>query len=675
MSGKANKQRGGASGKAKKQRGAGSRKPETEKRYPMPCPGCREMIDARDKLCPHCGIDTDAKLAPFRLVFTIVAIGIAALVASQLTCCKGREASAPRATTSDAGPAEPAREVEPNDTVEQAMPIEPKSQVRGAVAAGERDLYRLELAGSGGLRVHAGLDDAAPAGLRVAVLDAAGERRGEAVAPGRLGALGVVPGTYVVAVEAGSAAGEYTLSVDAAAAGNGVEWEPNDELANASPLMPLRAAGAGEADEAKLLGATAGRGWWSSEGDRDCYALPAGLRGGFELVVEVQPPPAVAARIAVWDAPAEDSDERRLLAASEGSAVGEAHRVSVGSWGWKPPMVACVSAVSGADFGAPYRLEVQAYEPKDGDAIEIEPNDETRVAQHVPPEVSVRGHLADGDVDRFVLEPRPEGDLAVSLAPRAGHRARLSLLDVDERELARAEAGDDGSATAKARGVVYVVVGSPTDEATEAAKPASESSYALELATASTKPDKKKARKACRADAKHCCLEDGRVVRPGGCQPSYPPNVQPATRRGVDGRCVHIKCTLKCLPATARIATPRGAVEVSSLAVGDSVWTVDADGARVAAPLLRVEARPVLGMHSVVELELADGRVVRASAGHPTAAGDELGDLSVDDVLDGARVVARRVLPYEGAHTWDILPAGATGQYWSDGVLIGSTLR
>src|SRR6188474_1944215 len=62
---------------------------------------------------------------------------------------------------------------------------------------------------------------------------------------------------------------------------------------------------------------------------------------------------------------------------------------------------------------------------------------------------------------------------------------------------------------------------------------------------------------SCPADV--CCrMPDGTMVHPGGCQPSYPDNVQPATVRGDDGACEPIECYLKCLPATARIATPSG---------------------------------------------------------------------------------------------------------------------
>ena len=179
----------------------------------------------------------------------------------------------------------------------------------------------------------------------------------------------------------------------------------------------------------------------------------------------------------------------------------------------------------------------------------------------------------------------------------------------------------------------------------------------------------------CRADQTHCCMPDGRLVVPGGCQPSYPPGVQSATRRGADGSCEQIPCSLRCLPETARIDTPGGPVRVSALRVGDLVYTRDATGARVAQPALRVGAVPVTGAHRMIELSLADGRVVRASAGHPVMrGGPTFGELRVGDRLDGSEIVAVGAIPYEGSHTWDVLPAGPTGEYWTDGVRVGSTL-
>jgi hypothetical protein len=45
-------------------------------RYPMPCPGCRRIIDARERYCPYCGIDTDAKLWPLRAALPLGAVAI-----------------------------------------------------------------------------------------------------------------------------------------------------------------------------------------------------------------------------------------------------------------------------------------------------------------------------------------------------------------------------------------------------------------------------------------------------------------------------------------------------------------------------------------------------------------------------------------------------------------------
>jgi hypothetical protein len=180
----------------------------------------------------------------------------------------------------------------------------------------------------------------------------------------------------------------------------------------------------------------------------------------------------------------------------------------------------------------------------------------------------------------------------------------------------------------------------------------------------------------CTADASHCCMPDGTVVRPGGCQPSYPDNVQPATERAADGTCFQIECHLKCLPEDARIATPRGDVPVRELAAGDEVWTLDGEGRRVAARVYVTSSVPVIERHEIVEVTLDDGRTVRASAAHPLAErGGTVGELAPGARFDGATIAAVRTLAYDAPRTWDVLPDGATGAYWADGVLLGSTLR
>jgi hypothetical protein len=129
-----------------------------------------------------------------------------------------------------------------------------------------------------------------------------------------------------------------------------------------------------------------------------------------------------------------------------------------------------------------------------------------------------------------------------------------------------------------------------------------------------------------------------------------------------------------CLARGTRIATPSGDVAVEDLKVGDVVWTLDAAGARVAAPLLEIGSTPVPATHRVVQLRLSDGRAVDVSPRHPTADGRNVGDLAAGDGYDGALVVSAELTPYAGGATFDVLPTGATGMYWANGVLLGSTI-
>jgi hypothetical protein len=130
-----------------------------------------------------------------------------------------------------------------------------------------------------------------------------------------------------------------------------------------------------------------------------------------------------------------------------------------------------------------------------------------------------------------------------------------------------------------------------------------------------------------------------------------------------------------CLARGTRIATPAGEVAVEALRVGDIVWTLDPSGRQVAAPLVAVGSTPVPPTHEVVRLELSDGRSVDVSPGHPTADGRSVGSLGVRADYDGATVVAARHMRYADGFTFDVLPAGGTGLYWANGVLLGSTLR
>jgi Hint domain-containing protein len=129
-----------------------------------------------------------------------------------------------------------------------------------------------------------------------------------------------------------------------------------------------------------------------------------------------------------------------------------------------------------------------------------------------------------------------------------------------------------------------------------------------------------------------------------------------------------------CLAAGTLIDTPRGAISVENLRVGESVWTMNGSGKRVSGTILRTSRVPVPASHQALHVILSDGRELWASPGHPTADGRMLADLKVNDLLDGARVIKVERLHYGGAATYDLLPSGGTGFYWANGILMGSTL-
>jgi hypothetical protein len=137
---------------------------------------------------------------------------------------------------------------------------------------------------------------------------------------------------------------------------------------------------------------------------------------------------------------------------------------------------------------------------------------------------------------------------------------------------------------------------------------------------------------------------------------------------------VIVSCPI-CLAAQTLIDTPNGGVPVSRLRVGDLVWTVDSSGMRMAVPLVETGRVPARLDHQMVHIILDGTREVRVSPGHPTADGRLIGELREGDRLDGELVLSARREPYGQLYTYDVLPAGDTGQYWADGVLLGSTLR
>ena len=129
-----------------------------------------------------------------------------------------------------------------------------------------------------------------------------------------------------------------------------------------------------------------------------------------------------------------------------------------------------------------------------------------------------------------------------------------------------------------------------------------------------------------------------------------------------------------CLAAGTTISTPDGPIPVSHLRVGMPIWTPAPDGGRQLARVQSVGHVPMPLGHDAVRLALADGRQVTASAGHPTLDGRTLGQLRAGDILDGSRVIAVEIIHLHDSGTYDVLPSGASGAYWANGVLMRSTL-
>lgn len=130
-----------------------------------------------------------------------------------------------------------------------------------------------------------------------------------------------------------------------------------------------------------------------------------------------------------------------------------------------------------------------------------------------------------------------------------------------------------------------------------------------------------------------------------------------------------------CLARGTQIDTPSGPMAVERLRLGDEVWTLTATGRRVPGTVLALGTATAPPDHRVVRLELADGRSVTASPGHPLADGRPLGSLRVGDLVDGSRVVAAERVSYGGGETYDLVVSGETGWYLSGGIRLASTLR
>ena len=129
-----------------------------------------------------------------------------------------------------------------------------------------------------------------------------------------------------------------------------------------------------------------------------------------------------------------------------------------------------------------------------------------------------------------------------------------------------------------------------------------------------------------------------------------------------------------CLARETPIDGPDGSVPVDRLRMGDSIWTLDRRGRRIAGAVVALGSTAAPQGHPVVAVTLADGRRVTASPGHQLADGRAIGELRVGDAVDGSSVLSLQPLRYDGGSTFDLVVSGETGIYLAAGIPLRSTL-
>jgi hypothetical protein len=158
-----------------------------------------------------------------------------------------------------------------------------------------------------------------------------------------------------------------------------------------------------------------------------------------------------------------------------------------------------------------------------------------------------------------------------------------------------------------------------------------------------------------------CCSVPGPVAMGPSCTP---PNES--------GTCPLGCAACVCASPDSLIATPSGERAISDLRAGDLVYSVHR-GQVVAVPILQA-VHVAAPNHVIVEVTLANGRVIEMSPRHPTADGRTFAELRAGGLLQGEGIASVRSKPFAFPETYDILPESDTGAYFAAGTLVGSTL-
>lgn len=124
------------------------------------------------------------------------------------------------------------------------------------------------------------------------------------------------------------------------------------------------------------------------------------------------------------------------------------------------------------------------------------------------------------------------------------------------------------------------------------------------------------------------------------------------------------------LSADTRIRTKDIEKKVVEIKEGDIVLTTN----NIAVPVIKtsmIEAKE----HKILKIKFNDATVLEISPAHPTADGRLFKDLKTGDLIDRRIVVESKLIMYPYKYTYDILPDSKTGNYYANGILVGSTLK
>lgn len=125
-----------------------------------------------------------------------------------------------------------------------------------------------------------------------------------------------------------------------------------------------------------------------------------------------------------------------------------------------------------------------------------------------------------------------------------------------------------------------------------------------------------------------------------------------------------------CLSPDTKISMKGMKKRVADINEGDIVLSNDEEPVKVIKTSM-VEVKN----HKILKVTFNDATVLEISPGHPTSEGRLFKDLKVGDFVDKKMIVIIKEIPYKYKYTYDILPDSKTGNYYANGVLIGSTLK